>query len=294
MKAIISSTLDDKYLFFIPLCVWAWNKIGVDVICFLPKNNFNDLQTRKYLTAIDCLHSINAKFDIHTFSAPEHKEATYAQCSRLYAACLDLPEDEVLITSDVDMAVFGDYFDKYCNDGSGLSKMIQIHGTDLVPDNQYPMCYIKADVGQWRNIMDIHNKTYQQCLDDLLGDIEAEHFRGNFWAKDQETIFNAFKERNIIRGHIKRAKEGTQFASKRYDRDDAFLLDRLSQDTIDYHMPRPGYEEKNFEQIMTVLKYHYPNEDMQWLVDYKNEYCLLLMSEELEKEKFKILRNDTK
>jgi hypothetical protein len=118
-------------------------------------------------------------------------------------------------------------------------------------------------------------KTYQQCLDELLGHIEADHFRGNYWGKDQEEAYNKIyltQELNTI----PRARPGTQFASNRYDRDDAYILDRLSPDTIDFHMNRPGYEEKNFEIILTVLKYHYPNENFQWLINYTNEYKKLL------------------
>lgn len=35
MKAIISTTYSDQYLWYLPLTVWAWNKLGVDVVCFI-------------------------------------------------------------------------------------------------------------------------------------------------------------------------------------------------------------------------------------------------------------------
>ena len=37
MKTIISTTYNDNYLFFLPITTWSWNKLGVDVICFMPK-----------------------------------------------------------------------------------------------------------------------------------------------------------------------------------------------------------------------------------------------------------------
>lgn len=198
------------------------------------------------------------------FNAPEHKEATYAQCSRLYAACLDLPEDEILITGDVDMAMFQipPYIDK-----------ITIFGNDLVPEGQFPMCYASGTVKEWKSVFNLHGKTYQQCLDELLGAIECDHFRGNYWGKDQQTLWENTKENTTL---INRARPGTQFANSRYDRDDAYILERLNPDTIDYHMNRPGYEPQNFEIILTILKYHYPNDDFTWLVDYTNEYKKLL------------------
>ena len=58
--------------------------------------------------------------------------------------------------------------------------------------------------------------------------------------------------------------------------DDAYLLERLNPDTIDFHLPRPGFEPKNFDIIMQVLKYHYPLENFDWLVSYCEQYKSLL------------------
>lgn len=293
MKSIISSTHDDKYLFFLPIVTYCWNKLGVDVICFMPIYRMPQQSARTALVD-NTLRVINAKIEVHQFDCPEHKESTYAQCSRLYAACLDLPEDEILITSDIDMAVFNGIssllnpqIDGIPNDAIDFA--LSIFGSDLVPPNQYPMCYARSSVRGWRSAMKLYYgstsenpksemklnvKTYQQCLDNLLGELDCENMRGNYWAKDQETLFLLKGDHPGI--EISRAKAGTQFAENRYDRDDAFLLDRLSPDTIDYHMPRPGYEENNFNQILTVLKYHYPNENFAWLIEYNSKYIKLL------------------
>lgn len=261
MKAVISSTYDDKYLWFIPIVTFLWDKLGVDVICFMP---YSKTVNADKLDLVMGAALNNGKIRVEFFSSPEHKEATYAQCSRLYAACLDLPEDEILITSDIDMIVFK--VPPYEND-------ITIFGHDLVPQGQYPMCYATGSVKDWRSAMKLKEREYQKHLDELLGHIEANHFRGNYWGKDQETLWENTCDISTL---IPRAKPGTQFASHRYDRDDAFLLDRLSLDTIDYHLPRPGYGENNFNQILTVLKFHYPNENFDWLINYRNEYLKLI------------------
>lgn len=266
MKAIISSTYSDIYLWNIPLCVWAWNKLGVDVICFIPE--ILDSKTyQKPALIIDTMGAQNLKFKIHTFSAPEHKQATYAQCSRLYGACLDLPEDEILITGDCDMA----NFIIAPHDEHGFT----IFGSDLVPPNQFPMCYLSATVKNWRAAFEINGRTYQQCLDDLLGHIEAEHYRGNFWAKDQETAYNQIATKAIC-GYIlaPRSNGENQFATLRLDREDSYLLERDVTDVYDFHLPRPGYE--HFEKIITILKKIYPQDDFTWLENYNEEYKKLL------------------
>lgn len=283
MKTVISTTYDDKYFYFLPLVTWAWNKIGVDVICFLPKpknmakvsfweNTISEMITdSRHILIIRTLNKLGLKCRMEYFDTLEHKEATYAQISRLYAACLDLPLDKVLITSDCDMLVFGEYLKQY--DGN-----IQLFGADLLEgEKMYPMCYCSATVNQWRVLMNIGNDdTFQSKLDSDLGLIEAEHFRGNYWCFDQEKLYNAISNSILPITKHKRAKYPERFASHRYDRDDAYLLERLSLDTIDYHLPRPGYEDAAFNQILTVLKYHYPKEDFTWLVNYTNEYRNLI------------------
>ena len=274
MKAIISTTYSDTYLYFLPIVTWCWNKLGVDVICFMPVPNVSDMS--KLLLISDTMGNKDMKFNGHYFSMPEHKQATAAQCSRLYGACLDLPEDEVLVTSDIDMGVINFPFAGEIVFGGLIKDRIIVFGGDLVPQGQVPMCYLIGSVKTWRSQFLLEGYTYQQKLDELLGDIECENMRGNYWSKDQQEANRAIVESQFDNINVNRAKEGTQFASHRYDRDDKFILDRLSPDTIDFHMPRPGYEDKNFEIILTILKYHYPDENFDWLISYNEEYKKLL------------------
>ncbi len=263
MKAIISSTYDDKYLFFLPIVTWLWNRLGVDVICFLPYCKDEKLYSRSELA----VGSVAVRNKFHYFESPEHKEATYAQCLRNYAACLDLPENEYLISSDVDMALF--QIPEYIDNGK-----FSVFGSDLVPEGQYPQCYITGTVKNWRDAFDLHGITYQQAIDRLLGEDECQNYRGCRWSVDQEQSFLKISptEPNLI----PRARPNTQWAKNRYDRDDYFILDRLSPDTIDYHMNRPGTDLENFEKILTILKYHYPQEQFDWLIKYHSDYSNLL------------------
>lgn len=265
-KAVISTTYDSKYLWFLPLTTFLWNKLGVDVICFMPR--LNEISDKiALINKVQVEQKLRQKH--YFFNSPTHKEATYSQCARLYAACLDLPEDELLITSDIDMALFKIPVPEYTNG------TFTVFGSDLVPEKQFPICYLSATVRQWRDAFNLNGKSYQQCLDELLGDIECESFRGNYWGKDQEEAYNKINLSQAI-SYVPRSNGQNQWATKRYDRDDAYILDRLSPDTIDYHMNRPGFEDGNFQIILTIMKYHFPNEDFQWLIDYNEHYKKLL------------------
>jgi hypothetical protein len=264
LKAILSTTYTDNYFYFLPIVTWCWNKLDVDVICFMPENSFTDKFRLVNETMIkNCPSDNNA---IAYFSAPEHKQATYAQCARLYGACLDLPEDEILVTSDVDMAVF-----RFLPYQGGFTVL----GTDLVPNGQLPMCFISANVKNWRDAFHLHGKTYQQCLDETIGKEECTNMRGNLWARDQETAFKKITPTGLLNG-VSRSNGQNQFATKRVDRDDAYWRERVTLDLIDAHLWRPGYEPENLSNILELLQMMYPNDNFDWLINYTEQYKALL------------------
>lgn len=285
MKAVISSTYDSKYLYFLPIVTFCWNRLGVDVICFMPeiKDFFKfesgilteiDFDNDKRVKLINetMIHK-GMKFSMPRFSAPEHKEATYAQCSRLYGACLDLPEDEVLIVGDIDMAVFNI---GWLNNPIITGSDITIFGADLVPEKQVPMCYISGNVKEWRNVFELHNKTYQHCLDNLLGDIECENMRGNYWGKDQQTAFEMIDKNCSSAYYFDRARPNTQFADNRVDRDDTNWRAYVNDELIDAHLWRDGFTEQNHANIMELMRMKFPDEDFTWLENYRTEYLKLI------------------
>ncbi len=266
MKAVISSTGDSKYFFFIPIATWCWNKLGIDVLCFLPTNQ--GPQGGRELQLLDeMIDNTGLKLTVSFFNCPEYKEATYAHCSRLYAASLEMPNDEMLIISDVDMAVFEKPPTDY--------RYFNVLGYDLVPPKQYPMCYVSARSELWREYFVKDCRSLQQCLDDLLGNIECDSFRGNYWGKDQETLYSEIPHNSLL-STWPRAKYGTQFAKNRVDRDDANWRSYLGSDLVDAHLWRPGYTDQNFANIMELLTFQYPEENFQWLIDYRNAYIALL------------------
>lgn len=266
MKAVISSTYDDQYLFFLPIVTWCWNKLGVDVICFLPEN-VSTTTYAKYKLVIET--SERLRFEKYKFNCPNHKEATYAQCARLYSGCLDLLSHEQVVVSDIDMALF-----KMPEHKEGC---FSVFGNDLVPEKQYPMCYLTASHIDWWETFGCADKTIQQCLDNLLGEIEADHFRGNYWGKDQEEAYKKISV-NENKFLINRARPGTQFASNRVDRDDINWRSYVNEELIDAHLWRPGYEENNFANIIELLQMKYPQENFQWLIEYRENYLKLLNS----------------
>lgn len=267
MRAVISTTHDPKYSFFLPIVSYCWSKLGVKVICFTPETN-NELELQQMALITGTSYKEGFPFERYNFKAPKHKEATYAQCSRLYAGCLDLPGDEILVTSDIDMAVFKlpVYIDDYSNSPT-------IFGADLTPSNQFPICYASAKVSYWRKAFDLTGVSYQKALDNLLGGIECENMRGNYWGKDQEELYNKTWEDACL---INRARPGTQFAGNRVDRDDVNWRAYVNDDLVDAHLWRNGYTDENFANILELLIAKYPNDSFDWLENYRDEFVKTL------------------
>lgn len=266
MIAILSCTADDLYLFNLPFAVYSWKKIGLECMVFFPGNDLYRHDEKIDLVIANCP---TASF--WPVACSKDKEATYMQCARLYAAALGhLYPEEILITADADMCVF----DREFWEESLLPPAFNIIGADLVPKGQVPMCYLSAEAKVWKKVMQIANRTYQQCLDDLLGNIEAENFRGNYWAKDQETAYKQLaKYDHGIQNNVNRAINGNQFATRRADRDGW----NVPPDIIDAHLPRPGFTDENFSRIDELFISMYPNDNTTWMIQYREEYIKLMI-----------------
>ena len=263
MKAIYSSTYDPLYSFFIPIAAYSWLKLGVTSEVFMPvPNQAKDVELLQFMQHV--IHQYVLPVRFHSFTAPEHKQATYTQAARLFGGTLPgIHEEELLITTDVDMAVFS-------RELVDQDFKIHVWGNDLVPPGQLAMCYVSMPKWKWRKVMRCDNDSYQQLLDLALGSIECESFRGNYWGFDQEVLWSKISAHDYTT-HM-RAYPGTQFASHRVDRDDAFWHNKIGPGLIDAHLWRPGYEPKNFDNIMELFRRVYPGDNMDWLIDYRNKF----------------------
>jgi len=233
MKAIVSTNYDPKYIFFMPIVAWCWNKLGVEVRFLMPWKQ--QLIHSEYLTIIGkTIGELKINCSAHRFETEtDNHEVTYTQVSRLFAAADTLiPDNEILITSDIDMLVFQ-------IPPHDLNGVFSVFGADLVPPRQFPMCYVTATAAAWRKVF-VKGRTLQECLDDALASENCENMRGNLWCRDQEILHNGI---NLTEGilYFNRAYEGTQFATHRVDRDNAFWEQDLlnsGSGLVDAHLCR--------------------------------------------------------
>ncbi len=257
MIAVLSATEHDYYAMPLPFAVFSWVKMGIRCVCFIPDGDNVKLSLAKKYCG-------DAQFA--TFNAEEKRIPTYSQVSRLFAAALDLPDDKVLITSDSDMCVFGDFFNGL-DDGN-----IHIVGHDLTPDEQYPMCYAAMPRSQWRKIFNI-TKTYQSHLEEIINPIEGDNIRGTNWCLDQFLLRRELDKSGIHFIKHPRSNGLTQWATKRADRD-GWHFDPY--DIIDAHLPRPLTDDENFRKVYDLFRIKYPHDNLDWMIEYQQAYKQLL------------------
>lgn len=262
--AILSSTHDPMYQFFIPIVAYSWQKLGYYPFIFTPPKN--DINESKRLVL--ALKYMRGSATLGTIECNKESAATYMQSARLCGGAIKrVQDDEQIVVGDIDMAVFAPppvADNQFC-----------IFGADLVPQGQLPMCYISAPKRLWRQHF-TQGRSVQQTLQAWLGDVQCENMRGNYWAFDQEKAYNTIMSTNPRL--INRARQGTQFAENRIDRDDAYWEERLSIDIIDAHLWRPGYTEENAQKIAKLFEYMYQDNRHDWIIEYAEKYRKLVYS----------------
>jgi len=259
MIAVLSATEHDYYAMPLPFAVYSWFKLSIPCVVFVPSGDNPKIElAKKYCSTMATFLE---------FKCEEKRIPTYSQVSRLFAAATPLVDpNEILISSDSDMCVFGEYFDQL-NDGQ-----IHIVGVDLTPDEQFPMCYAAMPVKTWRSVFNI-TKSYQEHLEEIVNPIEGDNIRGTNWCLDQFLL-----KRELIKSGFpivkhNRSNGQNQFAQNRADRD-GWHFDPYN--IMDAHLPRPLTDEQNFNKVYDLFSIKYPHDDLSWTINYKQEYTKLL------------------
>lgn len=257
MIAVLSATEHDFYAMPLPFAVYSWAKIGVRCIVFVPNAETPKLDLA-YKYCNDAL--------FYGFDAEEKRVPTFSQVSRLFGAAIpNINLYETMITADSDICVFSEFYEQLKTD------KIHIVGADLTPKDQYPMCFIAMQGYKWIEVMEIDG-TYQEHIAALINPIEGINIRGEQWSYDQWYAKKKIDASGYEVVLHNRSNGVTQFATRRADRD-GWYFDPYN--IIDAHLPRPLTDESNFNKVYELFKLKYPFDNLQWMIDYRNEYLKL-------------------
>lgn len=260
MISVLSATEHDYYAMPLPFAVYSWHKLGVQSVVFIPSGNNKRLELAKKYCG-----NMATFFE---FKCEEKRIPTYSQVIRLFAAAIPLIDScEQLITGDSDMCVFQPLMDMI-----NPMEPMEIIGSDLTNTDQLPMCYIKMSAHRWKEVFGI-TKTYQDHVSELIDPIEGQNIRGEQWCYDQWYAKKKIAEYDWEVVYHKRTNGNNQFAQKRADRD-GWSFDPFN--IIDAHLPRPLTDEENFKKVYDLFKIKYPNDNLNWMNQYYEQYIQLL------------------
>jgi hypothetical protein len=247
---VLSVNENPKYLYFLPLTVWAWRQFGWTPIVFYQGSEESFLLKKAFNFANVTIHCID---EIEGF-----KSETIAQVSRLYGACI---ADGMIMTGDIDMIPLSDYWKPEWD-------KITTYGHDLT-DYHYPICYIAMDSAKWMQVMNIKSSDYNHLI---KRDIRHQE---NMWVLDQDIITeNLLKFDSKITEIDRGTDHRTGYPIGRVDRSHWTLNHEVF---IDAHLPHSClHNPQSYNKVMELLHKVWPNEDFTWWENYHNEFKKLL------------------
>lgn len=179
LTTVIASVNDNSnYYLFIPMQILFWGKFGIKFIAVFVGNELPDELTKfKNNIILWCPDSVSNMKTIYI-----------AQNIRMYyAALIDLPENEMVMITDMDMLPANPTYYTSGLDHCKIEDFIYYRHVDR---NQIYMCYNSAHPKTWGKIFNVHNK------DDICArlcenyDVKYDGKPGlTGWSIDQEVMY---------------------------------------------------------------------------------------------------------
>lgn len=250
-----------KYLYYLPLVVWAWNRLGWNTICFY--NGDVWLKTWDLAARFSVPY---LKFEVVN-DVEGYKSETIAQFSRFYACCV---ANGFMMTSDIDMIPLSDYWKCGC-ERFDIDYPIHCYGRNLSNEHQ-PVCYVGASAYHWSGFMDAHDGDYQYFIE---RDLKAMNGDKRVWTWDQTLLTrNLYKYQHEKRFIDREINPVTHYPIGRVDRS-AWTLNHKT--LIDCHAPHDILtNDESFRKVMQLLHHVWPSTDFKWLLEYTKEFKKLL------------------
>lgn len=160
---VVSTSNNSDYFFYAPFIEKAWNSYGWDLCVMITSGvDVADLKLKNPNSVV-----------VRMADIPGLREQTIAQASRLYAANF-LPEDALIMTSDMDLLPLSNYWNPSVED-------VTVYGYDLTWRSFYPMGYIAMSGYNWKKYMNLTGNTEAELLRDAKDETIPHSPLSNDW-----------------------------------------------------------------------------------------------------------------
>lgn len=257
---ILSVNENPSYLFYVPLTAWAWEKFGWWPVVFYA----SDITPLADYVFRFSFEEYDGSF-VYGIDLQGYPSETVAQVSRLYGACV---ADGYLMTGDIDLIPLSDYWQPDF-------EKLTVWGRDLT-DYHYPIGYIGAPAGTWKEIMLLPHSNYNELIQfDLERSFDKSATKQKKWVFDQDLITARINDSSHFPERIDRGTDKkTGYPKGRVDRS-SWHLNHV--EFIDAHLFHDAHiNDESFRKIMVLLRTVFKDEDWTWFVNYRNEFKKLL------------------
>lgn len=258
--AILSTNNNPAYLFALPMVVQSWHIQGWDtevICCSVPP---------PVIQLLEFYSPASANYTaVKNMNYSSVNKALFTQCVRLYWPVDKIAQNRYCVLGDADMFIGSSFlnrdFDK-----------VNVFGHDLTGYSQIPMCYVGANIQNWKIIMG-----EQGMAQDLLQYAKPEsNVFYESWGADQDILTGKLRRYGFSR--INFINRGTDPANA------GLPLGRLDRHNWQYpktevhdcHLLRPAYDEENYNKLYAMAQHIYKREDWAWLPAYYREFKKLL------------------
>lgn len=211
---VVSTNNNPDYFFYSPFILKAWNSYGWKVCVMITHDVPEAVIHADYIVRVEKIDGL--------------RDATVAQASRLYAAN-HLPEDALIMTSDMDLLPLSDYWHPNEND-------ITVYGHDLTDFSYFPMGYTAMTGKKWKEIFRLNGETEKELERDMK-EIEIAYSDDwqAWWNADWTLSTKRIKESGQPVNFINRGRRAnSSFAYGRIDRGDSMQIP-AGETLIDAH-----------------------------------------------------------
>ena len=281
-KVILSCTMNDTYLFFLPIVSLVWQrKMGFCPLIFLVGTAEEWLGQPRYRYALEEASKMGAAIHFVPSDREFYEDKTISQCVRLYAFLLSESEggfsaNTYMLLSDADMLLL--------NRGwiNTRASQVDLFFANAYGGEKYPLNYVGMTVEVWKKVMCLpHGDLVKELMVELkngLGRVAHQY-------KQTESSTKAwYYDENLFTARI-RAWEGHPGQCHMVNREGCPPNDRIDranwnftgsiEGKVDAHLVRPGYENDNWQKIHPVLHCILDDEEFGWACRFRDIYVRL-------------------
>jgi hypothetical protein len=280
--AIISTDNNPSYLFLTPITSLCWKKVGYNPIVLHIEND-----EEKELSCLVKEYESIFDYRIKKIKKVEgYRSCNIAQISRLFASVDPaFSEDDYLLTSDMDMLPFSSsWFSQ-----QDWTKNIHIFDAEELAYQRHKVCYIGMNKKKWGELFNLKEKCINKQLSEFLNSSLSKNSDWDTgWNLDELYLYEHLVKNGDYLHNSQMIERGQNQYGLRNGRIDRglwknTLMQYISSQAIDIHLPRDSYTEQIWTDLKMLLTLVATDKEITLLEEYRKRFIDIMKGDNNEK-----------